>query len=78
MFEPSNPVWDFTVGALGQFLFNPVGSAGSSSTDFELDISEKNNLVTNILKYCGIIINDPTVIQVAEQESQQASNNVKS
>ena len=78
LFEPSSPVWDFTVGALGQFLFNPVGSAGSSSTDFELDISEKNNLVTNILKYCGIIINDPTVIQVAEQESQQASNNVKS
>ena len=78
LFKPTDPVWDFTVGALGQFLFNPVGGAGSSSTDFELDISEKNNLVINILKYCGIIINDPTVIQVAEQESQQASNNVKS
>mgnify|MGYP003974662461 FL=1 len=78
LFKPTDPVWDFTVGALGQFLFNPVGGIGSGSTDFELDISEKNNLVINILKYCGIIINDPTVIQVAEQESQQASNNVKS
>ena len=78
LFKPTDPVWDFTVGALGQFLFNPVGNAGSSSVDFELDVSEKNNLVTNILKYCGIIINDPTIIQVAEQESQQASINAKS
>ena len=78
LFKPTDPVWDFTVGALGQFLFNPVGGVGSSSVDFELDVSEKNNLVTNILKYCGIIINDPTIIQVAEQESQQASINAKS
>ena len=63
--------------ALGQFLFNPVGNSGSGSIDFELDISEKNNLVINILKYCGIIINDPTIIQVAEQEAQQVSNNEK-
>tara|TARA_R100000935_G_scaffold11198_1_gene22547 strand:+ start:269 stop:1042 length:774 start_codon:yes stop_codon:yes gene_type:complete len=78
LFTPVNPVWDFTVGTLGQFIFNPVGSAGSSSVNFELDVSEKNNLIINILKYCGIIINDPTIIQVAEQESQQASTNVKS
>ena len=78
LFKPSAPIWDFTIGNLGQFLFNPVGNAGSSSVDFELDISEKNNLVINILKYCGIIINDPTIIQVAEQEAQQVSTNEKS
>ena len=77
LFKPTDPVWDFSIGALGQFLFNPVANAGSGSIDFELDISEKNNLVINILKYCGIIINDPTIIQVAEQEAQQVSNNEK-
>jgi len=31
-----------------------------------------------ILKYCGVIINDPTVIQVAEQESKEVEINDKS
>jgi len=77
LFKPSTPRWDFTIGNLGQYLFNPVGGTASTSVDFELDVSEKNNLVIIILKYCGIIINDPTIIQVAEQEAQKASNNEK-
>ena len=78
LFKPTDPNWDFSVGTLGQFIFNPVGAAGSSTVDFELDVSEKNSLIINILKYCGIIINDPTIIQVAEQEAQQTSINEKS
>ena len=31
-----------------------------------------------ILKYAGVIINDPTVIEVAAQESQQVEANEKS
>jgi hypothetical protein len=31
-----------------------------------------------ILKYCGIIVNDPTIIQVASQEAAQAEANEKS
>jgi hypothetical protein len=41
-------------------------------------VSEQNNLIVNILKYCGIIINDPTIIQAAAQEAQQISINEKS
>ena len=78
LFKPTDPNWDFSVGTLGQFIFSPVGAAGSSTVDFELDVSEKNNLIINILKYCGIILNDPTIIQVAEQEAQQTSINEKS
>ena len=70
---PSLPIWGFQLGALGQYLYSP-----SSSVNFELDISEQNNIVINILKYCGVIVNDPTVIQIAEQEAQQASINEKS
>jgi hypothetical protein len=73
LFKPTSPVWGFFIGALGQYLHSP-----SSSTNFELDISEQSNIVINILKYCGVIVNDPTIIQVAEQEAQQTSINEKS
>ena len=73
IFKPSAPSWGFQPGNLGQYLYSP-----SSSIDFQLDVSEQNNLVINILKYCGIIINDPTIIQAAAQEAQQVSINEKS
>ena len=73
LFKPTNPAWAFTVGTLGQYLFNSLLSA-----NFELDISEQSNIITNILRYCGIIINDPTIIQTATQEAQQTSINEKS
>jgi hypothetical protein len=69
---PTNPVWGFTTGAVGQYIY-----AAGSSTDFELDVSEQTNIITNILKYCGIIINDPTIIQTAEQEAMSVSQNEK-
>ena len=69
---PTDPVWGFTTGAVGQYIY-----AAGSSTDFELDVSEQTNIITNILKYCGIIINDPTIIQTAEQEAMSVSQNEK-
>ena len=70
---PTPPNWDFTTGGLGQYMYNPNGS-----TDFELDISEQTNLVIELLKYFGIIINDPTIIQAAAQEAQSTTVNEKS
>jgi hypothetical protein len=76
--NPISPNWDFTIGSVGQYVFRPVGSLGSSSTDFQLDVSEQTNLIINILKYFGVVINDPTIIQVAEQEAQKVEVNEKS
>jgi len=73
LMQPTPPSWGFIVGPQGQYLFN-----GGSSVNFELDISEKTNIITNILKYCGIIIKDPTIIQTAEQESKSVEANLKS
>jgi hypothetical protein len=78
LFKPTSPRWGFTIGSLGQYLFSPATVSGSSTVNFELDISEKNNIIMNILKYCGIIINDPGLIQVAEQEAQKTEINEKS
>ena len=70
---PNEPLWAFTVGDVGQYLFNQ-----DNSVNFELDISERSNLIIRILKYCGIVINDPTIIQVADEETQQVETNEKS
>jgi hypothetical protein len=76
--NPVSPLWDFTVGSVGQYIFNPVGGVGSNSVDFQLDISEQTNLIINILKYFGVVINDPTIIDVAAQEAQAVEVNEKS
>jgi len=76
--NPISPLWDFTVGSVGQYIFNPVGGVGSNSVDFQLDISEQTNLIINILKYFGVVINDPTIIDVAAQEAQAVEVNEKS
>ena len=70
---PTPPNWGFTQGGLGQYIYDPNGS-----TDFELDTSEQTNLVIELLKYFGIIINDPTIIQAAAQEAQSMTVNEKS
>tara|TARA_B100001093_G_C26779079_1_gene993723 strand:+ start:39 stop:794 length:756 start_codon:yes stop_codon:yes gene_type:complete len=73
IFAPTTPVWAFNTLGSGAYAFNP-----SSSNNFQLDISEEFNIVMGILKYAGVIINDPTVIEVAAQESQQVEANEKS
>ena len=70
---PSPPRWSFSTGPQGQYVYS-----GGQSINFELVSSEQTNLITNILRYCGIIINDPTIIQTAEQESRSTEVNLKS
>jgi len=70
---PLNPNWNFTIGSSGQYLYN-----STNSVNFELDNSEQTNIVMHILKYCGVIINDPTIIQAAAQDIQQTTINEKS
>ena len=70
--KPADINWGYSVGGLGQFLYNSAGSV-----DFELSVTEQTNVVTRILAYAGVIINDPTIIQVAAQEIAQEEQNSK-
>ena len=70
--KPVDINWGYSVGALGQFLYNSAGSV-----NFELSVTEQTNVVTRILAYAGVIINDPTIIQVAAQEIAQEEQNSK-
>jgi hypothetical protein len=59
---PADPIWGYTSSG-GAYTY-----ASGSSTDFELHPSEETLLVTKILAYAGVVLKDPTVIQVAAQE----------
>lgn len=71
--KPLDPSWNFTIGASGQYIYNP-----NSSVNFELHPTEQTNLITRILLYSGIIIKDPQVIQIAAQQAQAENINSKS
>lgn len=71
--KPVNINWAFTVGGLGQYIYDSV-----NSVNFELQSSEQVSVITKILLYSGIIIQDPTIIQVASQQIQQEEQNAKS
>ena len=78
--KPTNPTWNFTEGSLGQYIFTPTTAAAplTPSIDFELMVSEQNTVILKILLYAGLIIEDPTVIQLAAQQVQQQDYNKKS
>jgi len=70
--KPADVDWKYSVGSLGQYVYN-----AGTSINFELSVSEQTNVITRILAYAGVIINDPTIIQVAQQEIQLEEQNSK-
>jgi len=70
VFRPSDPTWVFTSGA----TYGDMQYASGSSTNFSLHESEEVPLVIKILAYSGVILKDPTIIQVAKQEEIQKIN----
>lgn len=79
--KPKNVIWGFTTGPSGQYIFddtqfNPANGLGSSN--FELHESEQTNVVLRVLAYAGVIIEDPTIIQVAASQVQSTEVNKKS
>jgi hypothetical protein len=80
--KPSNVIWGFTVGSLGQYVNNTqvynLSTQPTGSLDFELHISEQTEVILKILLYAGIVIRDPQIIQVAAQQVQAEEINKKS
>jgi hypothetical protein len=80
--KPINPIWGFTTGTLGQYLYNDElyneTAEPTGSINFELHISEQTEVILRILQYAGIIIRDPQIIQAAAQQVQMDEINKKS
>jgi len=70
--KPRDVVWGFTTGAQGQYLYAP-----GTSVQFDLDVTEQDELIMRILAYAGVIIQDPTIIQTASQAVANQDNNEK-
>ena len=70
------------LGGSGNLVFNLNSSSintavTTGSTNFEIDVSQQTEVILEILKYSGIIIRDPQVIQAAQQELVQNEANEK-
>jgi hypothetical protein len=61
---PADPFWAYNVSAgNGSYAYN-----SGASIDFDLHIADEVDLTIKILGYVGVIIKDPTIIQVANSE----------
>ena len=75
----ANPIWNFTSAPPSyQYIYNPTNSLTNPSVDFELHISEQTNIITRILMYSGIIIQNPDIVQITAQQAQAEQINSKS
>ena len=68
--KPLPPIWNFTLGANNQYLFN-----SSTSFNFELHPAEQTELILKILLYAGVVIKSPEIVQVAAQQIAQENIN---
>ena len=79
--QPVDPIWGFDVGTLGQYVYNStlynVNTSPNGSRDFELHVSEQTNVILQILKYAGIIIEDPLIVENATQQVAMNEQNEK-
>ena len=65
--KPVDVIWNFTIPS-GQnyYQYNPT-----NSVNFELSKTEQSNIILKVLLYSGVVIRDPSIIQVASQQVQQ-------
>ena len=75
--KPIDPIWNFTIGGNYEYIYSPPLSATNPSIDFELHPTEQTSLITRILLYSGIVINDPQIVQIAAQQIQAETVNSK-
>ncbi len=71
--KPNNVVWGFTTNSVGAFIY-----AVGTSIQFDLDVTDQDELIMRILAYAGVIIQDPTIIQTASQAVANVDANEKS
>jgi len=68
--RPLVPNWTYFVTNDGAALYN---STGSGHQDFQLHVSEENNLVTKILQLAGVSIKDYQLTAIAAQSDGKTS-----
>jgi len=81
--KPKNVVWAYGLGDLDQYIWDQAYTGSSAiipstgSQDFELSDNFQTEVILEILKYAGVIVRDPQIIQAAGQELQANEANQK-
>ncbi len=71
--KPQDILWNFTTDVTtGAYLYDD-----GTSIQFDLDVTEQDELIMRILAYAGVIIQDPSIIQTAAQAVANQDNNEK-
>lgn len=73
--KPNDPVWGFTALPANNYRYE---YNVDSSTQFDLHATEQTNIITRILMYSGVIIQNPQIVQMAAQQVQAEQINSKS
>ena len=68
--KPADPEWVFTVGSLGQYVYDSV-----NSTDFEISDEDQSEVILRILTYAGVVVRDTEIIQAAAGAVSQIDQN---
>lgn len=65
--KPVDVIWNFTIPS-GQnyYQYNPT-----NSVNFELSKTEQANIILKVLLYSGVVIRDPSIVNIAAQQVQQ-------
>ena len=71
--KPVDVIWNFTIPS-GQnyYQYNPT-----NSVNFELSKTEQANIILKVLLYSGVVIRDPSIVNIASQQVQQEQMNSK-
>ena len=70
--KPTNPSWNFNSNAANNYAYV---YDNSTSINFELHPSEQVEVILKTLLYAGVVIKDPTIIQVAAQQVEKENIN---
>ena len=71
--KPNNVLWDFNTDPInGAYIYEP-----GTSIQFELDPTEQDEIVLRVLAYAGVIIQDPSIVQIATQAVSAQDANEK-
>jgi len=73
--KPVDPSWNFASSAANNYAYT---YDSSTSINFELHPAEQTEVILKTLLYAGVVIEDPTIINVAAQQVQQEQTNQKS
>jgi len=65
--KPVDVIWNFTIPS-GQ---NYYQYNATNSVNFELSKTEQANVILKILLYSGVVIRDPSIVNIAAQQVQQ-------